>query len=391
MNTRPLPTMIQLLILSVLASASAALGPEPPRIDCVVPLPEQPHAQAPTTIWYDDFDGAPRAYAEGDSPLDDGMAFGDKGRSMRCLYEKGKRGIGGRKVFFGDSPTDGDKVVRRGEQFDEIYWHIYVKHQPGWVGSPAKMSRATSLTSARWSQAMIAHVWSSHNASLTLDPVCGVRGDRVVTRKYNDFERMQWLGNRPVSAFPIHATEESGYWVRVECRAKLNTPGEHNGINQLWIDGRLECERRNLDFRGSYSEHGINAVFLEAYWNQGSPVTQSRWYDNFVISTEPIGPVACPANPTVIKTPYRGPGRAGAWQVEVAADYDGKDVVYRSERLTPHDIVVINQAHGAFAGTRVGRDKLAAGEIYYLRVRQENGDGVPSDWSRWHQGFQVAE
>ncbi|MCH8217715.1 MAG: hypothetical protein IH892_13200 [Planctomycetes bacterium] len=390
MNTKPFLTLIQFLV-SVLACVSAAMRVEPPRIDCVVPLPEQPQAQSSATIWYDDFDGQPKPYAEGDSPLDDGMGFGGKGRSMRCLYEKGKRGIGSRKVFFGDSPTYGDKVVRRGEQFDEVYWRVYVKHQQGWRGAPAKMSRATSLTSSRWSQAMIAHVWSSHKGSLTLDPVCGVQGDRVVTRKYNDFERMKWLGNMPVSAFPIHDTEESGYWVLVECRAKLNTPGEHDGINQLWIDGRLECERRNLDFRGSYTEHGINAVFLEAYWNQGSPVTQSRWYDNFVISTEPIGPVVCPTNPTVIKTLYRCPGRAGAWQVEVAADYDGKEVVYRSQILPPRDTVVIDQMHGTFVGTLADRNELASGRTYYLRVRQENSDGIPSDWSRWHQGFRVAE
>jgi len=70
----------------------------------------------------------------------------------------------------------------------------------------------------------------------------------------------------------------------------LNTPGQKDGLNQLWIDGRLEAERKNLDWRGDYTGHGINAVFLETYWNDGSPVTQSRWIDNFVISTRPSVP-----------------------------------------------------------------------------------------------------
>lgn len=74
--------------------------------------------------------------------------------------------------------------------------------------------------------------------------------------------------NKPVSNYPIHANSESGYWVLVECRARLNTPGLSDGIQQLWIDGRLECERQNLNFRGNYTAHGINAVFIEAYWNQ---------------------------------------------------------------------------------------------------------------------------
>lgn len=366
-----------------------AKKPETPRIDCVIPLPRQPQAENASTIWYDDFDGGLNPKAMEGSPLDDKMAFGQTGRSLRCLYEKGKRGQGGCKVFFGDSPTYRNVTVRSGEQFNEIYWRIYVKHQYGWKGSPAKMSRATSLVTSNWAQAMIAHVWSSHHSSLTLDPVRCVNGDQTLGTKYNDWQAMTWLGNKPVSKFPIHATEESGYWVLVECRVKLNTPGKSDGINQLWIDGRLECERKALDFRGSYTKHGINAVFLEAYWNDGSPVTQSRWYDNFVISTEPIGPVVCPHNPTIVKTPHRGRGRGNPWQVEVAEDFEGKNVVFRSNLLLPKNRTVIENKQGRFLGKLAGKNSLTSGKTYYLRVRQQGARGVMSLWSRWHQGFQV--
>jgi hypothetical protein len=401
MNRRPFSIAVQLLIFSVFGCMSAIVAaekpkkpkksakPETPRIDCVIPLPEQPHAKDPATIWYDDFDGKPKPYAEGKSPLDDKVALGARGKSMLCLYGKGKRGSAGRKVFFGDSPAYVRKTVRRGEKFDEVYWRIYVKHQYGWKGSPDKMSRATSIVSGNWAQAMIAHVWSSRASSLTLDPVRCVKGAKVLTRKYNDWQGMKWLGNKPVSEFPIHATAESGCWVLVESRAKLNTPGKKDGINQLWIDGRLECERRNLNFRGSYTKHGINAVFLEAYWNKGSPVTQRRWYDNFVISTKPIGPVVCPANPTVIKTPYRGPGKAGGWELELAADYGGKDVVYRSKRLPPGNRAVVSVKHGEFRGSLAGKKALTSGKIFFLRVRQNSSEGMLSEWSRWHQGFRV--
>ena len=130
-----------------------------------------------------------------------------------------------------------------------------------------------------------------------------------MTSRYNDFANLRWLGNKPASQFRLHSTQESGRWVCVEARAKLNTPGRRDGLNQLWIDGRLEAERKNLDWRGNYTEHGINAVFLETYWNDGSPVTQSRWIDKFVISTNPIGPIVCPRNPVLTKTPYHGPGK----------------------------------------------------------------------------------
>ncbi|MHC4607639.1 MAG: glycoside hydrolase family 78 protein [Planctomycetota bacterium] len=369
---------VAILALPVLFSAAPAGDtPDTPRIASVEMLKPQPHEKDKAVIWYDDFNGAEKKYAEGSGGVDAKENFGGPdGRSMPCVYEKGKRGRGGRKVFFGDSPYR--CMVRKGEKFDEVYWRIYVKHQPGWRGNPAKMSRATSLVSGKWQQAMIAHVWGGKGDLLTLDPASGVRGDRVVTTKYNDFPNLKWLGNRPAAKFPIHGTAESGWWVCVESRAKLNTPGRKDGENQLWIDGAFGAERKNLDWRGRYAKHGINAVFLEAYWNDGSPVTQTRWYDNFVVSTKPIGPVVAPRAPVLYKTPYSGPGKAGEWEVEVASDREGKKAVWKSGPVRGKDSV------------KVGR-KLAADRIHCVRVRQRSAAGAWSDWSAWHQPFRTAK
>lgn len=357
--------------------------PETPRIDSVVMSRPQPHELDAAVIWYDDFDGPVKPYTESQGELDTKEAFGGEGRSMLGLYEKGSRGVGNRKVFFGDSPTG--KVVQKGKHFDDIYWRVYVKHQYGWTGGgPDKLSRATSIVSSRWAQAMIAHVWSSGEA-LTLDPASGVRGNRVVTTRYNDFGNLHWLGNKPVSTLKLHSTEEAGRWVCVESRARLNTPGKQDGLNQLWIDGRLEAERKNLDWRGHYTDHGINAVFLETYWNRGSPVTQRRWIDNFVISTRPIGPAVCPRNPVLSKSPYQGPGKQQGWKVEIASDDDGTTVVWRSNLLTASDRVKVGPETGQFLGRLAGHDRLGASQTYYVRVRQQGDAGRESLWSPWHQ------
>ena len=253
-----------------------------------------------------------------------------------------------------------------------------------------KMARATSLVSDRWQQAMIAHVWSAGEV-LTLDPATGVRGDTVLTRHYNDFPNLRWLGNKPTAKLRMFSQDESGWWVCVECRVKLNTPGRTDGENQLWIDGRLEAERKNLDWRGRYTGHGVNAVFLEAYWNNGSPVTQKRWFDNFVISTRPIGPVVCPANPTLIRTAWRGSQPQPAWQVQIAGDADGRSVVWRSRQQHATDRLAVNGETGTFAGDLAGRTALSPGRTYYCRIRQQDAHGTWSAWSPWHQGFTVAD
>lgn len=413
----PMTRNALIVALLVASPALVARPPTVPRIEFVVPLATKPRESSAATrpiIWYDDFDddSMEARYAEKSGDTVDAVRLGDSGKSLLMHYAKGERGTGGRKVFFGDSPTYREKTVRKGETFGDVYWRIYVKHQAGWKGGgPAKLSRATSIVPPGWRQAMIAHVWSS-GESLTLDPASGVRDGEVVTRQYNDFDRLHWLGNRPASRFKIHSTEESGWWICVETRAKLNTPGKKDGINQLWIDGRLEAERRELDWRGTFDDYGINAVFLEAYWNDGSPVDQSRWIDDFVISTEPIGPLVCPRNPTIVKTPFRAaeedsPAKLAAWEAEVAiveaagedsgeeeataaASGDGHEsVVWRSKTLGPRERVRVDADTGEFVGPLRGANELAPLATYRGRVRQQSDDGEWSDWSRWHQTFRT--
>jgi hypothetical protein len=367
-----------------------AVAPPAPRIESIVLAPIQPHQGNPQVIWYDDFDADRLAsYLEPSASSPQARrsvseALGGAGQSMECYYPNGSQGLGNRKLVFGDSPIG--KPLRAGEKFEDIYWRLYVKHQAGWVGSPAKMSRATGLVSSGWNQAFISHVWSS-GLPLTLDPATGVQSNQVVTTKYNDFDHLKWLGNKPVGQFPIHATEESGRWVCVESRIKLNQPGQNDGYAALWVDGRLDTERRGMDFRGSYTGRGasINAVFLEAYWNSGSPTNQYRWYDDFVVSTAPIGPLTATVNPTLIRTPS---GDCAGWEAQISGDSSGSLMVWASQSLPggTHRVTVTSRT-GSFLGSCSGRVALELGPVYFGRVRQKNAAGEWSDWSDWHQPF----
>lgn len=383
------------VFVAAIAGPAAAAGP---RIDCVIPADRQPFADDPAVIWYDNFDGpdaVQKKYMEpepgsADDRRTDKQALGGAGKSMECFYAKGKQGAGNRKIVFGDSPVG--YPLRPKESFDEVYWRVYVKHQPGWTGDPAKLSRATSLVSPNWRQAFILHVWGD-GPSLTLDPATGVRGGEVVTTRYNDFGKLKWLGNKPAGKFPIHSTDEAGRWVCVEAHLKLNTPGKKDGTAHLWVDGRPDGERTGMDFRGTYAAKGINAVFLEAYWNDGSPVDQSRWYDDFVVSTKPIGPVVTPARPTLIKAAVGDKaGTSKAWEVEVAADADGKSVLWRSKASAAEraDVrLTVSAETGTFAGPAADKAALPAGATCFCRCREQDAGGQWSEWSPWHQPFVV--
>ena len=250
----------------------------------------------PEWIFCDDFESdaplvGPGRYFEGDMPRIEGAGLAGSA-ALEAAWSQGQVGAGGVKLAFGEVPDSYfDNGVRPGEHFDELYYRMLVKHEAGWEGAPAKLSRATVFVDGAWSQAMIAHVWS-HNTEpyLGMDPVRCVESGAVVCSGYNDFNNMSWLGFQ-LGDTPIFTPALSDQWVCVEVRVRLNDPGVANGVQTVWIDGALEVSSESLDFMGTYEGFGLNAVFFENYWNDGALKDQRRWFDNIIVSEAPIG---CP-------------------------------------------------------------------------------------------------
>jgi hypothetical protein len=197
-------------------------------------------------------------------------------------------------LAFGRNPNGYmNSQQRNDEDFREVFYRMYLRMQAGWEGNPAKLSRATIFNHpSDWSQAMIAHLWSDGKGHLLVDPVRCVDGsDNVKCKKYNDFDNMDWLGNKS-GITPVFETREAGRWLCVEAHVKLNDPGASNGVQEFWIDDGLEARREGMDFVRGYTEYGINAIFFENYWNDGSSKTQERYFDNIVVSQSRIGCLA---------------------------------------------------------------------------------------------------
>jgi hypothetical protein len=212
-------------------------------------------------------------------------------RGMRVRWQTGEVGAGGLKLAFGRNPNGYmNKDIRPQEDFREIHYRMYLRMEAGWQGSPAKLSRATVFTSAdAWDQAMIAHLWSDANEHLLVDPVrCVDTNNQVKYHGYNDFYNMDWLGNLSGTT-PLFAGDHSDRWFCIEAHVRLNDAGQANGVQEFFIDGNLEARRENLDFVRAYNDYAINAIFFENHWNAGSPREQERYFDNIVVSTEPIG------------------------------------------------------------------------------------------------------
>jgi hypothetical protein len=252
----------------------------------------------PEWIWCDDFETDKTAsYFEKTAPFDRTAGVGFNGSyGMQSTWGSGSVDGGSLKLAFGLTPP-GSGIIPPGgadttTKFREVYYRVYLKSQTGWVSganSGSKFTRATSFVAADWSQAMIAHVWSSgtNNSYMGTDPASCVSGGTVQCVGYNDFARLTWLGAL-TGTTAIFTSPNAGTWNCIEAHVKLNDPGLSNGVEEFWIDDRLEASSSNLDFVGSYSAYGINAVLFENYINNGSPQAQSRYWDNLVVSTQRI-------------------------------------------------------------------------------------------------------
>jgi hypothetical protein len=133
-------------------------------------------------------------------------------------------------------------------------------------------------------------------------------------------------------------------------------------------------------FHGTWSEYAINAVFLENYWTDGSVKPQARRFDDFVISTRSIGPILA-TTPVITRTS----DAAGAgWEVEVATDPEGRDVVWRSKPMAADAMnLTVDSANGEFSRSCADKTGLAVGQDYWTRIRRQG----ETEWAPWHAPF----
>ncbi|GEM_PF-5642835 len=249
----------------------------------------------PNWIWCDDFeDTTPLSQkytdyddASGRFVLVSSSASHDGSHMMSSRFDPGVEGAGGFWLNFGRNPAGSQ--TRTTQDFNEIYWRMYIKMQTGWSVNPQKFTRARVVASSNWSDAATGHLWEGNNLALGLDPASGVNGSTLTTNGYNDFAHYTWLGAQSGTT-QIFDNAHANQWQCVEVHMKLNTPGQSDGVFEFSINGVREAIRNNLNWRGSWQQYGINHVTIENWVNGGAmPITQYRYWDNFVVSTQPIG------------------------------------------------------------------------------------------------------
>ncbi len=222
----------------------------------------------------------------------------DSSRGIRVKWQAGEVAAGGLSKSFGRTPSNyiGKNAAFPDSTFTEIYWRMDVRMQEGWQGGgPAKLSRALCMANANWATGAMAHLWSggANDHFMGMDPASGIDvNGNLVSTKYNDFANLRWMGFKSGN-IPLFNDAHAGRWFCVESHVKLNAVDATDGIFEFWINDTFQAGSYNLNWHGDWNanpaNYGFNALFFENYWNAGSPVEQERYFDNLVISTQPIG------------------------------------------------------------------------------------------------------
>jgi hypothetical protein len=378
--------------------------PEPPKVDFVRPLEEDPIKQLPDVFFFEDLETIGELKESfhnigGDFHVTgEDVISGQKALQMTYIPKEQMTGDPGSAGylghFFGDNPLT--RRIKNKKPYNRVYARWYHKFEEGFKTQqprgtlPPKMARMRCY-GPDWKVIYTVLFW-----------IEGKDGHITIERhtKAPNIHR-EWLPNYHTT-WGFLNEGNIGRWVHLELCVSLGE-GQRSDRIQAWADGMLICDIPNDDLAAGFKELTLNAMQWDCYWNGGSPASQSRFYDDLVLSTEPIGPVRTPLNPVIVKdvsTDPKGP-KQQQWEAEVAQSRQ-IPVSLADKVRTPEmehttvwkgmvddggNSVAVNSDNGKFVGPWKGSAELAPNTLHSVRLRQKSGAGIWSDWSKWHSAF----
>jgi hypothetical protein len=218
-------------------------------------------------------------------------------------------------------PVRGGAMRRLFTGTDSVYVSYYVKYSSNWQGSnrnyhPHEFGILTTKDGS-WIGPAYSHL-TAYIEQNALRPLLGIQdgrnidnnniGNNLVGKTENRsvagcngdsdgfgngscyrsgtvyFNGKSWMTNTPQII--------AGKWHKVEAYFKLNSvvngKGVADGILKYWLDGRMLIDHNNVMYRtGQHPDMKFNQFAITPYIGDCSPIEQTFWIDNLVLSTSP--------------------------------------------------------------------------------------------------------
>lgn len=264
----------------------AAPATEPEPTPTPAPTPEPTPAPPAVIIFSDDFEsGTLSQWQDGVNP--------DKHR----VINDASRAAGGSRYLEITYPGGGEagwltRFFMPG--YDSLYVSYDVQFEASWTGGTKLLNLRGSRSDNQWSSFGQAGNCPDGSQWFATNVVMLANENPGPIRFYTYFPGMQ-TENDGVTCWGRHSgmgvtnytgtsAISPGDWHRVEVFVKLNTPGQSNGVQRMWVDGQLRGEWTGLALRSTNSLK-LNSLTLEGSLMGGTQAATRRLLvDNVVVA-----------------------------------------------------------------------------------------------------------
>ena len=175
---------------------------------------------------------------------------------------------------------------------DSVFVRYWVRLDSNWVGRTALLTLRGSRTDNQWSSFGKAGVCPSGTDFFVTSVVAGASTDPLDLAFSSYYPAMPrnasggCSGQSAGSATTYAASRRltAGVWHRVEFWVRLNTVGQSDGLQRIWLDGQLVGEWSGLTFRTSRIL-ALNSVMLDGAAT--APQTQHLYIDDVQLLSAP--------------------------------------------------------------------------------------------------------
>lgn len=211
--------------------------------------------------------------------------------SMRATFMQGVESAGWLSLALGDLPDvfSTRPIHAPGQTMDDLYWRVWIRTEYGWPEQGVhRLTSVLSVADADFGHALMATVGSDgEEPVLRGDGTSCVLGDALPCGNLQEQDAEALTSFRGVTR--LFSSAYSDEWHCVEGHVRLNEPGMHDGVFEIWVDNVLDGGVEELTWRRSMTDFGLNLLTFENFWSGGAPYEMHRWFDDIVVSTRRIG------------------------------------------------------------------------------------------------------
>ena len=250
-------------------------------IGCPEPLPNG-------WILCEDFEGIENPAAHFSFWEGGGIGIGEGGRESPSAFEvthnPGVDWSGVAEIRFGAGPP-ANNVAQPGARFDEVWVRFHTRVEQGWpVAGPGDLvelegidnNGATTFMSRVSASQFEPQLWSAAHSCINYD--------YVYCDGVEDWLDFAWLGNQRGQAAVFEAPTAQD-WTCVVMHARLNSPGQQDGVMEILVGDTLDNQLLNLNYRGILGDFGFNRLSLPTYMEFPLEATYRRYIDDVVVSS----------------------------------------------------------------------------------------------------------